>query len=203
MRLHKIGMAALALLAGSPALAVVSPFGGSASGIDTLGHSYSASGTHWGEPGYLNGTLLFNPLLVSNSEGTYATSFSFTWLKGVAGVIDQTPSFTPFGSGPETRFSNLADGVAWLVSFAGKTVTFTAPNNAARLNAGDQFFVNVAFTGAIDPLRFSFAGLWDDADVGDVPEPASWAMMLGGFGLMGGVLRNQRRSKGVLAQVNG
>jgi len=27
-----------------------------------------------------------------------------------------------------------------------------------------------------------------------VPEPASWAMMLGGFGLIGGALRNRRRS---------
>ena len=29
--------------------------------------------------------------------------------------------------------------------------------------------------------------------VGDVPEPASWAMMLGGFGLIGGALRSRRR----------
>ena len=28
-----------------------------------------------------------------------------------------------------------------------------------------------------------------------VPEPAAWAMMLGGFGLIGGVLRQQRRAK--------
>jgi hypothetical protein len=30
-------------------------------------------------------------------------------------------------------------------------------------------------------------------DTGDVPEPASWAMMLGGFSLIGGVMRSQRR----------
>jgi hypothetical protein len=29
---------------------------------------------------------------------------------------------------------------------------------------------------------------------GAVPEPASWALMLGGFGLVGGMLRNRRRS---------
>ena len=29
--------------------------------------------------------------------------------------------------------------------------------------------------------------------VGSVPEPASWAMMLGGFGLIGGQLRRRRR----------
>ena len=29
--------------------------------------------------------------------------------------------------------------------------------------------------------------------VGDVPEPASWAMMVGGFGLVGGALRSRRK----------
>jgi hypothetical protein len=31
--------------------------------------------------------------------------------------------------------------------------------------------------------------------IGDVPEPASWAMMVGGFGLMGFGLRSQRRRR--------
>ena len=188
-------MSMAACLAAAPSLAVVAPFGGPAVGVDPLGHTWVAAGDHWGEPGYLNGTLTFNPSSVSNGAGTYATSFSFTFLKGVAGVIDQTPSTTYTGSGPETRFSNLTDGAAWLVSFSGNQVTFTAPTMASKLDIGDQFFVNVAFTGPITVSKFSFAGLWDDADVGVVPEPASWAMMLGGFGLLGGVMRSQRRSK--------
>jgi hypothetical protein len=187
-------LAAVASFAATPAFAVVSPFGGPASGVDPLGNVWSASGTHWGEPGYLSGTQTFNSAGISNSAGSYATSFSFTFLKGVAGTIDQSPSFTPFGSGPETRFSNLTDGVAWLVSFSPKTVTFTAPTTSARLNMGDSFFVNVAFTGLIDPARFSFAALWDDSAVASpTPEPANWAMMLVGFGVLGGVMRSQRR----------
>lgn len=191
MKSKLFAMAALACLAASPSLAVVSPFGGSATGTDPLGNTWSASGNHWGEPGYLNGTLSFNPNMVSNGAGSYATSFSFTFLKGVSGDIDQTPSATPFGSGPETRFSNLTTGVAWLVTYGVNEVTFTAPTMADALQIGDTFFVNVAFTGAIDTSRFSFAGLWDDAPVG-VPEPASWAMMLVGFGALGGALRGQR-----------
>lgn len=37
------------------------------------------------------------------------------------------------------------------------------------------------------------------APVGGVPEPATWAMMIGGFGLAGGTLRSARRRKGQLA----
>lgn len=199
MRKKLLAIAALAGFASSPALAVVTPFGGPATGVDPLGNAWDASGMHWGEPGFLEGTIFFNPLMVSNNNGNYATSFSFTFLKGVGGTIDQTPSFTPFGAGPETRFSNLTDGVAWLVSYSGKTVTFTAPNMAAKLDPGDEFFVNVWFTGLVDPTRFSFAGLWDDAKVGNVPEPASWALMLGGFGMLGGAMRAQRRTRTIAA----
>jgi len=115
MKKKLAAIAAIACLASAPALAVVMPFGGPASGVDPLGHVWSASGSHWGEPGYGAGTIAFNPLWVTNDAGNYATSFSFTWLKGVSGTIDQTPSFTPYGSGPETRFSNITDGTAWLV----------------------------------------------------------------------------------------
>lgn len=199
MRKKLLAIAALAGAVSSPAFAVVTPFGGPATGTDPLGHTWVATATHWGEPGFLLGTESFNPLLVSNDNGNFATSFSFTFLKGDAGTIDQTPSVTPFGAGPETRFSNITDGVAWLVSYSGKTVTFTAPNMAAALHPGDQFFVNVWFTGPIDANRFSFAALWDDEKVGGVPEPASWAFMLGGFGMLGGVMRAQRRAKASVA----
>jgi hypothetical protein len=193
MRKKLLAIMAIACAGASPTLAVVTPFGGPATGTDPLGDLWSASGTHWGEPGFLAGGEAFNPLMISNDAGNYATSFSFTFLKGVGGTIDQTPSFTPFGSGPETRFTNLTDGVAWLVSYSGKTVTFTAPDMAAKLDPGDLFFVNVWFTGPIDTSRMSFAGLWDDAKVGGVPEPASWALMVGGFGLLGTSMRRQRR----------
>jgi len=193
MKNRLIAMGLFACLATAPASAVVTPFGGAATGTDPLGNSWAASGSHWGEPGFLAGSEAFNTPLVWSGSGTYATSFSFTFLKGVSGAIDLTPSFTPFGSGPETRFTNLTDGVAWLVSFSEGNVTFTAPNMAAKLDAGDLFFVNVQFTGLIDPVRFSFAGLWDDAKVPDVPEPTSWAIMTMGFGILGGALRSKRR----------
>jgi hypothetical protein len=69
-------------------------------------------------------------------------------------------------------------------------------------------------TTGFDPLQYGFS-IWprsavtgglptisdfapDNATVaagGAVPEPANWMMMLGGFGLIGGALRHQRRAK--------
>lgn len=202
MRNRAVVLALTGILAAVPAGAVVVPFGGDANGADPLGEVWTTGGTHWGEPGYLSGDIVFNQLGLISGAGNYATSFSFTFLKGVGGVIDQTPSATPFGSGPETRFTNLTDGVAWLVSFANGNVTFTAPTMASKLDPGDHFFVNVAFTGFVDPQRFSFAGLWDDQAVKNdlksaVPELGTWATMAGGFGLLGLALRNRRRQNQV------
>jgi hypothetical protein len=186
-------LGAIAFAISTPAFAVVTPFGGPATGVDPLGNAYAASGTHWGSPGYGAGTIAFNPLHVSNSNGSYATSFSFTFLKGVKGLIDQTPAASPFGFLPQTRFTNVTDGVAWLASFDGNAVTFTAPTMAAKLDAGDLFFVNVAFTGPVDKKKFSFAGLWDDTKVASpAPEPASWAMIIVGFGALGSAMRRQK-----------
>jgi hypothetical protein len=41
-------------------------------------------------------------------------------------------------------------------------------------------------------VGLSFRWTGDGLDTGSVPEPASWAMMLGGFGLVGGAMRHRR-----------
>ena len=50
-------------------------------------------------------------------------------------------------------------------------------------------------TPAFEADNFFFSGHsgGSEVHVGDVPEPASWAMMLLGFGAVGGAVRGQRR----------
>jgi hypothetical protein len=58
-------------------------------------------------------------------------------------------------------------------------------------------FYGVAYTGAVDTVGFyGRPGYWALDNVafagpGAVPEPASWALMLGGFGLVGAALRRR------------
>ena len=40
----------------------------------------------------------------------------------------------------------------------------------------------------------SYGGYLDNISISGVPEPTSWAMMIGGFGLVGGTLRRRRSS---------
>jgi hypothetical protein len=52
-----------------------------------------------------------------------------------------------------------------------------------------------------DPTGFSNAVLYTTGDPPGVPEPATWAMMLLGFGVAGTALRRSRRKNGMIAQI--
>lgn len=63
------------------------------------------------------------------------------------------------------------------INFAGGTVT--------ELTLGSQSYVGEAFHG------FFSESFTLDGDVPAVPEPASWALMIGGLGLVGSVMRRR------------
>ena len=87
--------------------------------------------------------------------------------------------------------------------FTSATDFFGASNSGDDTKFGDQFYnYNEYFTGQIDRAKF-FQGVATYAEataaaVGGVPEPASWALMLGGFGMLG-VASRRRRSIAVTA----
>ena len=98
-----------------------------------------------------------------------------------------------------TGFSTDGDGNVVYVAFYG---TSGASNNTDNFGSwtGDTVFGDGAFydffgrgnglsTDLQDPT------LWHVSAVGGaVPEPASWALMLGGFGFVGGAMRSRRRT---------
>jgi hypothetical protein len=78
-----------------------------------------------------------------------------------------------------TDLSNLSAFNGW------NLLPSTTMTGFSFSSSGGSLFVNwqgvQTFTGA-------------KVDIGGaVPEPASWAMMLGGFGLVGGAMRSRRR----------
>jgi len=93
------------------------------------------------------------------------------------------------------------------ITFAGIGATYDSGGRLLTLGTGDHFVSNTS--GALG------GGWWFAADVTDgtntfniaardaftdvpgVPEPASWAMMVGGFAMVGGALRSARRRSAV------
>ncbi|WP_293354147.1 PEPxxWA-CTERM sorting domain-containing protein [Phenylobacterium sp.] len=90
------------------------------------------------------------------------------------GVVMDSHAFGGVGSGPAT----LRDAL-------GFTADLAAGQHTIALQATRNFA----------PARGVFSQYFDNAslDVAAVPEPSTWAMMLLGFGLAGGVVRRRRR----------
>lgn len=102
-------------------------------------------------------------------------SGSFTFKSNADSVITFTSDFLDFTNVLSKDFS---------FSFSGASPTFNAALGSSSRN--------LAFSGS-----GTFAS--DPAPLvpGDVPEPASWALMLGGFGLLGMTLRTRKASQTV------
>ena len=83
-------------------------------------------------------------------------------------------------------------------AFLGSATTGYGPNFGSLKSltlayAGASYFIASSGTDSGNDNSL----YWDVSNVvssSAVPEPASWAMMLGGFGLIGGVLRSSRRT---------
>jgi len=88
-------------------------------------------------------------------------------------------------------------------SWNGNNALMSSDANGNWFSSADNRTVLLTSDQSIFGVRFSFAGtafeidnLVFDATVGQsaVPEPATWAMMVGGFGLIGFAMRANRRS---------
>lgn len=86
------------------------------------------------------------------------------------------------------------DGVEYLFD-----ISFTADNVTVNVNGVEQFNINGSFSnGAFGFYNYSqerveYAGI-TTAALPAVPEPATWAMLVAGFGLIGGTLRQRRQA---------
>lgn len=106
----------------------------------------------------------------------------FDDVPGVFNGHSEDAATISFGTGLASQFQ-ITGSSAGFAQFGGQTV-FTGTFAKPVFSAGTY-----QFTG------FSNGTL----TVADVPEPASWAMMVGGFGLLGVALRKRRRAMAVAA----
>ena len=165
-----------------------------ASVIATLGYASSASAATclMGDitptaiqcAGRYSGNVLSNNPGDVSTQQTALAALGFNWDGTGFGFF---PKLSSLGGATSIDFPGLLSGIT-IVGIhvggpGGGTTSFYKFDAGASL---DAFTLNLA--------RSSGAVLYSTGEPGSVPEPASWALMLGGFGMIGGALRSQKRA---------
>ncbi|HWI87466.1 MAG TPA: PEPxxWA-CTERM sorting domain-containing protein [Sphingomonas sp.] len=102
-------------------------------------------------------------------------------------LFDYTLSLPIEAASGTGAYDDLANGLSF-----GSVVVTAASNGSAvsfDLNSDGLAALNASAGGL-----FAFGGAVLDAGPPSVPEPASWAMMVGGFGLIGGAMRTRQKA---------
>lgn len=188
-----------AFLAATPAATTVETFNGRPTGsLPSPGPVINASGFKgFGITGVRNGDY------IGINHGLTVGTVDGTDFLGWSGIDDGTgPAFTFTFDAPITAFAfdyNDRDGSdAYQVSLAGQV--FANPPFSGFTGSGffgvvsDTPFNTVTFShsivgGILEP--FGIDNVRSNVFAAPVPEPASWAMMIAGFGLVGGALRGR------------
>lgn len=141
--------------------------------------------------GFTGGTLIFEPYYQGPPADVATDSWQTSFLD-FSSTVWARPSFgapATASCDPDACFDTLAN-------YAAKHPDLLVTGFSTGVGSG----WNGAFKGAVDNITFSFGGQEStfnfEVDAATVPEPATWAMMLMGFGGLGAMLRRRR---GILA----
>ena len=126
------------------------------------------------------------------------------------GSFDYSQNVCTAGGGPvigtfkldfgSSSLTGLLDGVSVLRApgFADQFFTYVLTGGTGRFAGATGSFTNIGTVdnrgGPPSRLALNFTG---SIDAPAVPEPASWAMMIAGFGLVGALARQRRESAGL------
>ena len=137
----------------------------------------------------------------SKAEGILLTASHAFSLKGLKlSYIDANDTLQIYGINADDSLVSIGFGGIIKTGMAGAaTVNFSSANDGTSvlgLLASTGRFSRYLFTtrasGSVNYLGDTGQGYRIDSVTGEVPEPASWAMMIAGFGLIGVAARRRR-----------
>ena len=110
-------------------------------------------------------------------------------------TVDTTTTLNDGTFAGETQFSGCVNCVFSAFGKSGADTPFTFSSLTATFDVLDLAATSDPVLGQGFRLSFGVFG----SPPGGVPEPATWAMMLGGFGVAGGALRQRRAVRVAIA----
>ena len=176
--------ATAALCVSAPALAGKPSGGGGGSSVACSLNDISVAAIACS--GFYDGNLLSGSSIAEQTTGLAAIGFA--WDGDYAGLVAAGKKFDANGATTLNFLPPLSGITIMGIHFgngggAGNGTAFYRFDAGAALSALD-----LAYGGSSGVVIYSTG----EAQQGPVPEPASWAMMIGGFGLVGAAMRRQR-----------
>ncbi len=168
-------------------------------GIASISGDYSVGGTYsfWSSVSASTGVNELDASL----GGSFYKACSLIGYGGTAGDCGSGSYVLPLNFVSGSAYAN-GSGLDFI-----SAISLSADANAGPVNLG--YYIGTAFAyidpvinfaNGIDPSQFSLSvGTPPNAVMAAVPEPANWAMMIAGFGLVGAVSRRRRTMAAVLA----
>lgn len=128
-----------------------------------------------------------------NGYNAGAISQTFATLAGQKYFVSYAYSRNPAGA-PDPATALLSVGSFSQLVTAASSGAFGSAFNVQWQNGGFSFFATGPTSTLTVASQVPSAGgvFFDNFSVQSVPEPATWAMMIGGLGLVGGALRRRR-----------
>jgi hypothetical protein len=137
------------------------------------------------------------------AQSPYTPSSGSTRIYNLTSALVR-PQFASFDFTTPVRFDGamLAGNPITSVSFHLYLGGVLVHDGAAQAPTATPTFLSSGYAGPVDkvvvedddPTRFYDWYVLDDVTFSSVPEPATWAMMLFGFGALGALLRTRRRA---------
>lgn len=147
--------------------------------------------------GYTIGGFLNNPAGLSSAVATASLNNTYFLFTGSTFLNAGTNTFTiPHDDGLELSFNG---GIGTVLSQPGPTAPVNTLFSFLAPSAGLYNFTMSYGECCGPPARLAFTV--NGQPVGGVPEPATWAMMLIGFGAIGVTMRRRRRHGEALPQI--
>ena len=149
--------------------------------------------------GFYAGNLLSNSSPDIAAQITGLQAIGFTWDGDFNGLVAAGNKFDANGA-TTLNFAEPLSGITVLgIHFGGGGPAGVGNGTAFyRFDAGTTLSAfNLAYQGSSGVVVYSTGHGQPDLppiEQGDVPEPASWAMMIAGFGMVGAAMRRRRAS---------
>lgn len=194
------GVAAASLSIAAPALASPPPPDGTLLGgcSNTLTNPNATACTGYYAGNILNGS---STDITNQQNAIAALPGSFTWDGDWNALVNNNLVITSL-SGPNSDQLNFGETLLGEVIIGVHFGNVPDPN-ASQGNVSVfwlfDFTTPTSFITLTNTQGFSNAAIYEDG--GGVPEPATWAMMVLGFGAVGFAVRRSRRRKALVTQI--